>query len=237
MLVAPLKKVKSVEDKSNRLNLLAPVWNNFNFRMLFIGKTGGGKTTAALSLIFEKHIDFDGIFVYSRFVDKDPSYIALRSFIEEREKKLGETISLWSDSLDDKPFDLKEFNKENRYLFIFDDMITASPKSKKLINDLFIAGRHSNCSVMCMMQDYVGLEPVARKQVTHVAIFEYPAADSLKTIHGDFASSFIDIKKFLEAYNRCLAIKFGFLYIDTTADNVYEKLRFRYDGLYSPIDF
>jgi hypothetical protein len=232
MDVKPIKYHIEHDASDDVVNLLAPKWP---FRMLFVGGSGAGKTTAAYNLAM-KHITYDYVFVYSKYYDKNPETKAFYDWIKKKEEKAGVQLSYWSNDLKTvvPPGQLDE---TKRSLVIFDDMINEAPKAKKVMNEYFTAGRHGGASVICMMQNLKGLPPDGRQSIDHIALFggrPNITQNNLNDIADNFSPDIQDHKHFTSLYKACTAIPYGFLYMDLTAPTIYERYRFGYDCLYNP---
>lgn len=226
-----LKKlnIKTVEEQDDRTTPLAP---KHPFRMMAIGKGASGKTHAIIGLI-ENFLTFDQIFVYSKYLES-PEYTYLREqVIEKKEEKIGETRSLWSNSLTDfvPP---TELNNENRSLYLFDDMIAEAKKLKdSTMAVMFTGGRHGNASTIAIMQAYVSsVDPRGKQCIEQLALFKGISESNLDKIRTSHEIIF-EKKDFLRLYRAATAKKYGFLYIDFTHAEDSMRYRFKFDGLFN----
>ena len=82
----------------------------------------------------------------------EPLYDFLINDWKERSEKQGETLIKYSESLDDAvSFSEIDFSIQN--LIIFDNMIVQ--KNLKYVEELFIQGRKSNCSVIFINRRHI----------------------------------------------------------------------------------
>ena len=142
-------------------------------RILIIGGSGTGKTNALLNLINNQQ-DIDKIYLYA----KDPYEDKYQYLINKREsaglKHFNDLKAFIEYSNDKHSFykniDNYNFNKENKILIVFDDMIADMINNKKLnsiVTELFIRCRKLNISLVFISQSYFKVPKDVKNNSTH----------------------------------------------------------------------
>ena len=127
-----------------------------------------------------------------------------------------------------KNIDNYNFNKENKILIVFVDMISDMINDKKLnsiVTELFIRGRKLNISLIFITQSYFKVPKDVRNNSTHFFILKIPNKRELMQIAINYSSD-INTKGFIEIYRKCTDKPYSFLVIDTTL-SPNNSLRFR----------
>ena len=171
-------------------NLKSPYIRDRPYRILIIGGSGSGKTSALLNLI-NNHPDIDKIYLYA----KDPYEAKYQFLINKREstglKHLNDPKAFIENSNDMQDV------KERQILIVFDDMIADMINNKKLnsvVTVLFIRGRKLNISLVFMTQSYFKVPKDVRLNSTHFFIMKIPNKRELQQIALNHSS---DISIFL----------------------------------------
>jgi hypothetical protein len=204
------------EDQNNDKHYLAPKWP---FRLLILGPTGCGKTNLLINLI--DNISHDKLIIYSRHLDQ-PLY---RAFIE---KGKHENISMSSDI--DNVLNPDDLDTEKQNLYIFDDFMTS--KDQNDIIDVFVRGRHANCSCIYITQCYFPVHKNIRLNCNYFVIFKIDSKRELLELQKDHA---INIGKddFLKLYMHAVSEPYSFFVIDKRTNFPPLSYRRRFDGLSS----
>lgn len=204
------------EDQNNDKHYLAPKWP---FRLLILGPTGCGKTNLLINLI--DNISHDKLIIYSRHLDQ-PLY---RAFIE---KGKHENISMSSDI--DNVLNPDDLDTEKQNLYIFDDFMTS--KDQNDIVDVFVRGRHANCSCIYITQCYFPVHKNIRLNCNYFVIFKIDSKRELLELQKDHA---INIGKddFLKLYMHAVSEPYSFFVIDKRTNFPPLSYRRRFDGLSS----
>ena len=195
------------ENKTEH-NLEWPYTPDHPYRILIIGGSGFGKTTALLNLI-ENQPDIDKIYLYA----KDPYESKYQYLINKRE---GVGINHFNDP---KAFieysndmcnvykNIYEYNidKERKILIVFDDMIADMINNKKLnsiVTELFIRGRKLNISLVFITQSYFKVPKDVRLNTSHFFIAKIPNNRELQQIAINNSSD-INTKDFANIHRKC----------------------------------
>lgn len=167
-------------------------------RVLFVGPSGSMKTNSALNWITSIN-HFNRIWLCTSNYDQ-PLYRWLLEYyrnIEKQLKKPEGSIFTICTSIDDLPSltDETAVDKTNVNLFIFDDLVTESTQKMKKVNEIYIKGRHYNCSSFFLTQSYYATNIMIRKNCDYIVmkklntsgditriVKEYQMSESPKTI-------------------------------------------------------
>ena len=181
-------------------NLKSPYIRDWPYRILIIGGSGSGKTSALLNLI-NNHPDIDKIYLYA----KDP-YEAKYQFLINKRESTGlkhfndfKASIEYSDEMPDVYKNINEYNenREGKILIAFDAMIADLIDKKKLnsiVTELFIRSRKLNVSLVFITQSYFKVPKDVRLNSTYVFIMKIPNKRELQQIALNHSS---DISIFL----------------------------------------
>lgn len=134
------------------------------FRAVIVGGSGAGKTNTCMNIIFEGK-NMEHIYLYAKNLS-EPLYKALIGTYEKAGARTKQDLITYSDDPAEiiKPEDV-DTTKQN--LVIFDDLITASKKEHKNIEDMFVRGRKYNISCVYISQSYHAIPKLIRLNCTH----------------------------------------------------------------------
>lgn len=210
-------------------------------RVLIVGPSASGKTYLLNTLITDIYKNcFERVYIFSQSINLDQTY----NPIKEMQKGINE--ELYYETFDEAALQhiinkhsqiiakLKE-DKKNRELFniciIIDDFIDDKRISNrsKALNSLFIRGRHSYISTICLIQKYISVSPMIRLNVSALMIFKLKNMKDLQALL-DETSALVDKKTLLEIYNKAIERKYNFLYINLMADNINEMFYLNFDN-------
>jgi len=208
------------EDQTNDKHFWTPKWP---FRLLILGPSGCGKTNLLFHLIVK--LSFNKLIIYGRHLDQ-PLYRALMDKLNLSETLDNEDISI-SSNIDNiiSPDDL---DKEKRNLYIFDDFMTS--KDQNSIIDVFVRGRHANCSCIYLTQCYFPVHKNIRLNCNYFVIFKIDSKRELLELQKDHA---INIGKddFLKLYMDAVSEPYSFFVIDKRTNFPPLSYRRRFKGL------
>ena len=117
-------------------------------------------------------------------------------------------------------------NKEKKLyniLVVLDDIADAPEiaRHNKLLQSLYVRGRHAGISVITASQKAFILHPVIRVNATQLFIFRLRNKKELDSIIEDLGA-LADPKVLLEIYHMATAEDFNFLYVDLMKKNINE---------------
>ena len=93
---------------------------------------------------------------------------------------------------------------------VIDDLIDDKriSNNSEALNSLFIRGRHSFISTICLIQKYISVSPMIRLNVSALMIFKLKNMKGLQAL-----LALINKKRLMEIYEKALEQKYNFLYI------------------------
>ena len=158
------------------------------YRILTIGGSGSGKTSALVNLIKEQD-DIDKIYLYAKDLS-EPKYEFL---IKKREdagiKHFNDTEAFieCSNTMDDVYENIDNYNpsRKRKILIVFDDMIADIMSNKKfqaIIKELFIRCRRLNISPVFITLSYFPVWKDVRLNSTHYLIMKINNKRELQNI-------------------------------------------------------
>ena len=95
--------------------------------------------------------------------------------------------------------------EDNQKIIIFDDYVCEKNQNK--IVDYFIQGRHKNCSVIYLSQDFYKTPKPLRMNCSHFCIYDFPSSGERKRILSELG---VEPEKSKKATKK----PFSFLYVD-----------------------
>ena len=218
-------------DNKTEQNPKWPYILDHPYRVIIIGSSGSGKTSALLNLI-NNQTYIDKIYLYA----KDPYEAKYQYLINKREKvgldhfKDPRAFIEYSNDMQDVYKNIEDYNpgKKRKILIVLDDMIADRINNKKLnpvVTELFLRGRKLNISIVFITQSYFKVPKDVRLNSTHLFIRKIPNKRELELIALNHSSD-IDFKDFMKIYKKCTAEQYSFLVNDTTLPSD-DPLRFR----------
>ena len=99
------------------------------------------------------------------------------------------------------------------------DMLS-NKKPNLIVTELFIKSRRLNISLVFITKSYFAVKKYFRQNSTHYLILKFPNKEELQKLTLNHSSD-IDFRDFTNLYQKCTAISFLFLVIDTTLTSDY----------------
>lgn len=204
-------------------------------RVLVVGPTKSGKTSAAFHLILNEKLNFKWkmLHLYVKHPE-EPLYAGLiekQTEIQNRLRAIDEqnhadepgyvsdiTVIDVHTTLNDLP-DLSEgtVDKNIQHLWIFDDLL-GEMKNTKLADRFFqflITIRKFNSSVMFLAQHNSSVDRDKRTNFDGVLLFHFPNRKEAGYLAQDFGAT-MDQNKWIEMFSTIVSKKYDFLTINTT---------------------
>ena len=232
-IVKPINEIKYEFKQSKYANV-----PKVPFRALIFGPSGSGKSVLLVSLVLDIYRNvFQRVYVFSPSVNHDSIWLPVKKYVkdelnvnEEKETcffeeyktedlmKIIDTQTKVTKYLKDKK-EKKLFN----ILVILDDVADAPEiaRHNKLLQSLYVRGRHAGISVVTASQKAFILHPVIRVNATQLFIFRLRNKKELDSIIEELGA-LTDPKTLLEIYHTATAEDFNFLYVDLMKKNINE---------------
>jgi energy-coupling factor transporter ATP-binding protein EcfA2 len=181
-----------------------------NFRMLITGPSGCGKSNLLMNFLL-KFIHFDKLYVYTRHMEQD-CYRKLRRVLENVEERTCEQI-LTIDNDPDNIISPDELDSSKQNVVVFDDFVLANQGAQKKMVELYIRGRHANCSCFYLSQMYHKVPRDIRLNSTHLSIFDVCNRREMSLLCAELNTS-MSKDQFHHVYKMCTQEPYDFMYID-----------------------
>ena len=166
-----------VTPKIKKNKQLLPFIPKDSFRMLICGNSGSGKTNLLYHMLIEPLLYFDEIHLYAK--------------MNEMSRTVGYDIMNVSN---DRIIPINDIDyKDNLKLVIFDDYVCE--RNQRQILDYFIQGRHKNCSVIYLCQNFYKTPRDIRLNCSHHCIYEFPSSRESNMISSELGVNKENLKK------------------------------------------
>ena len=182
-------------------------------RILIIGGSGSGKTSALLNLI-KKQVDIDKIYLYAKDLS-EPKYEFLIKKAEDVGIKYCNDPNAFiecSNRMNDvyQNIDGYKPSRRRKILIVFDDMIAdimANKNFQAIIKELFIRCRKVNISLAFITQSYFSVPKDVRLNSTHYLIMKINNRKELQNTVINHSAD-MDYNNFARIYRECTRILF-----------------------------
>jgi septin family protein len=201
---------------------------NKTFRMLLVGPSGCGKSNLLMNFLL-KFLHYDKLYVYTRHMEQD-CYKKLKRVLENVENETGEEIL----TIDNDPNNIvspEDLDTQMQNLIVFDDLVLADKSIQRKITEMFVRGRHENCSCIYISQMYHKIPRDIRLNATHLCIFDVCNKREMSLLATELNNS-MSRDDFINMYNMCTQDPYDFMYIDR--ENKHFPFRRNLDDFYAP---
>ena len=246
--------VTNISLKTKRSRFNNPLLPS-NIRALIVGPSNCGKTILLLNLLLkEGWLDYDNLLVFGNSLFQAEYEIIKKGFDNHLGK--GQILEIFQNQGEKTPIEvIEEFNKPKEggitAEFYENCELVPDPKSldKRLKNLLilddcylgkqstsrsyFTRGRHSNCDVFYISQNYFSLPRNSVRENSNFIILFPQNAKSIDHIYRDHCTD-IPFNEFKELCNLIWSQKYNFLTIDLTSAPFNGKYRKNLETFYIP---
>ena len=202
-----------LQDSYTNPNKQLPIKHPFH--LCIIGASGTGKTSSLIWLIEESKA-FHKLYLYAKMIT-EPLYQYLIDEWESRSEQQGETLIEYSDQLEDV-VSLQYIDEAKQNLIIFDDFIVE--KNLKSVEELFIRGRKSNCSIIFISQSYFAIPKMIRQNSNYFILMQGIRGKDLISIATDNSSTSDNFQNLYRRYTK----DNNFMLIDVANNRCYKNL-------------
>ena len=189
-------------SKIKKFKQLYSFMPNDTFRMLICGNSGSGKTNLLYHMLIEPLLYCDKIYLYAKNLEQEKYQNLMKEMNEVSEEKGYNVMEVSNDAI----IPIRDLGYEdNQKIIIFDDYICE--KNQREIVDYVIQGRHKNCSVIYLSQNFYKTPRDIRLNCSHCCIYEFPSSRERNMISSELG---VDKEQFKKAIKK----PFSFLYVD-----------------------
>ena len=191
-----------IDVKNKKFKQLYSFMPNDTFRMFICGNSGSGKTNLLYHMLIEPLLYCDKIYLYAKNLEQEKNQNLMKEMNEVSEEKGYNVMEVSNDAI----IPIRDLGYEdNKKIIIFDDYICE--KNQREIVDYVIQGRHKNCSVIYLSQNFYKTPRDIRLNCSHCCIYEFPSSRERNMISSELG---VDKEQFKKAIKK----PFLFLYVD-----------------------
>ena len=114
-------------------------------------------------------------------------------------------------------------------VIVFDDLVLANKESQRKMTEMFVRGRHANCSCIYLSQMYHKIPRDIRLNLTHLCIFDVCNKREMSLLATEL-NTCMTRDEFINMYNMCTEKPYDFMYIDR--ENKYFPFRRNLNDFY-----
>ena len=202
-------------------------------RALLLGPSGSGKTILLQNLILDIYRNcFSRIFIFSASINVDPVWLPVKKYIaneigqdERKEPCFFEHYhESQMESIIENQHKLIQHMKANKMkklfqiLVVLDDVADDKQlcRNSRMLNSLYVRGRHDAISVISSVQFYHALQPCIRINATQLYVFKLRNQKDLESV-VEALSALVNKETIMQLYKVATADPHSFWYIDLVA--------------------
>ena len=232
-------KLKEYSSKQSTYDLAPKV----PFRFTLLGPTHSGNSVLISNFILDIYKNvFSKVYIFSQSIFIDQTFEPIKEYLTD-ELKQQENEQYLFDHFDeaelaniiDTQFKIIEYQKKQNMkkmfniLIVLDDMVDVErTRHSKVLNSLFVRGRHAFISVINSVQYYYGLPTLIRKQISDLFLFKIRNKKDLDAVIEEM-SALYDKNTLLKMYHYCTDQPYGFLWINLRAKSPAEMFHFKFE--------
>lgn len=161
------------------------------FFLLISGRSGLGKTNSLVELLHRMNGSFDKVILCCMNFASDPLYVHMKM-------KNKDSMDVYEKSVPS----VDDYNKQKgAKLIIFDDMV-GKKEFKDAINDWFVRGRKSACSMVFITQSFYKTDPLVRRSLSNLFLFPSSNKRELQMVLSEYDFLKSDYAEEVEDYKR-----------------------------------
>lgn len=198
-----------------------------HFAWCFSGKAGSGKTSLCMSLLCGKGKArvFRKVFDRVHLIAPSHSLASMKQnyFKNHPQDRIHNTLT--GETLNNIKEDAKDLREEDggNSLIVIDDM-AVHLKNKHVIKELgdIIANRrHYGISLIILIQSYLFLPLIVRKQLTHLCMWKPTNRKEMESVFGELI--YLDKDTCSKLHKFVFRDKYDFLYLDINSDQPFHR--------------
>ena len=218
------------------------------YRGILVGSSNAGKTNLLCNLLLRNDFPYDRLFVICPNGEIQPKYRMLKDICETIDEKIHEdtmkqveeynrhhkkkinpgTVQTepMAEFHEEVPPDLLDrLDEEKMNLIVFDDLVLADKQQQKVIDSVFIRGRHKNCSVLQLCQSFYRASRISRLQCNLFILLHSTSEAELTKLHRECGLN-IDKKMFVNKIMKELEPQYSYVVGDLDSSIPWRKSDF-----------
>jgi carboxylesterase type B len=239
------RKIKEFTSKQSRFEHVPKL----PMRALIYGPSGSGKSVLLQSMILDIYKGcFERVYIFSPSIHLDHTWHEVKRYVREELGVDDKKEPAFFDRYDaealqkiiTQQFKLAQHMKESgKFVYsvaIIVDDFAGTPefvRNSKLLNELYIRGRHAYISVITSVQKIVSVSAMIRTQATHTFTFRLRSYQDLQ-IWIEENSAIYDRKILLQMYHLCTSKPYGFIFIDLTQQDKSKCFFYKFEAQLVP---
>lgn len=136
-------------DNNKKFRQLDPYILKDTFRMLICGNNGSGKTNPLYHMLIKPLIHYDEIYLYAKNLEQEKNQKLISKMKDISQKIDYDILNVSNDKI--TPVDDMDYEDNQKHV-TFDDYVCE--QNQRQLIDYFIQGRHKNCSVIYLSQNF-----------------------------------------------------------------------------------
>ena len=199
--IQPIDEVKYIYEESKYK--VAP---KIPFRALITGPSGCGKSNLLINMILDIYKNsFSRIFIWSPSINVDTIWLPVKKYIKDQRKIDTDKEPCFFEEFNpedmekiiDTQHKVIEYQKKHKMkklfgiLCILDD-ISDDPRvsrHNKLLNSLYVRGKHNNISIITSVQKVSTVPPTIRVNATHLFFFKVRNFKEIEILQDELSES------------------------------------------------
>ena len=206
------------------------------FRALITGPSGSGKSNLLINFILDIYRGvFERIYIWSPSINVDTMWLPVKKYIKETMKVDTDKEQCFFEEFNpedmerviDTQHKITEYSKKQKFKKLFSilcilDDISDDPRvsrHNKLLNSLYVRGRHNSISIVTSVQKVSTVPPIIRVNATHLFFFKVRNFKEIEILQDELSAvvrrnNIQESKKMVyRLYEIATAEPFNFLYI------------------------
>ena len=215
-------------------------------RALLVGPSGSGKGILLSNMILDIYRDcFSRIYIFSPSINVDMTWEPVKDYINKQMKvKHTDEEPIYFSEYDPEALEniintqhkiitymkKQDHHKLYQILIIIDDFADHEQFSRrsKLLNQLYIRGRHNMISTITSTQKFRAIGNIIRINITELYVFRLRNSQDLEAFLEE-VSALADKKTLMDIYNLATSEDYSFLYVKLNSKSKKDMFYVRYE--------
>ena len=223
-----------------------PMVGKLPTRALLVGPSGSGKGILLSNMILDIYRDcFSRIYIFSPSINVDMTWEPVKDYIHKQMKvKHTDEEPIYFSEYDPEALEniintqhkiitymkKQDHHKLYQILIIIDDFADHEQFSRrsKLLNQLYIRGRHNMISTITSTQKFRAIGNIIRINITELYVFRLRNSQDLEAFLEE-VSALADKKTLMDIYNLATSEDYSFLYVKLNSKSKKDMFYVRYE--------